>query len=234
MLRRTHTSLQKGKKTVANTGLAVCRTTIQFNKKDIHGRVARKKPSLQPEHKIKYQNLCFSGLSFMSSLSFAFCIPMCFLYSKSPCVLVSAVCYLIDCCIPQVFSIVCHYLPVSVLIKPQCFSFWLLVLLMPFCTCTFLPTPGSSLLYLFCVFPVSGFSFSVFALTDFPRLALDSVLLDFPSGTSALPDCSLVLTPACVLDLSARPIKHLPLELYLESAHGSSVPDSDIKYLKYA
>ena len=61
-----------------------------------------------------------------------------------------------------------------------------------------------------------------------PRLALDfCVLLDFPSGTFALSDCSLVLTPACVLDLSSCPIKHLPLELYLESAHDSSVPDSD-------
>ena len=97
---------------------------------------------------------------------FEFCLfyPSVLSIVQSPCVLVSAVSHLIDCFIPQVFSIVCHYLPVSVLFKPQCFSFWLLVRLILFCTCTFLPTPGSSLLCLcdFCLSICLFFWISVF------------------------------------------------------------------------
>ena len=109
------------------------------------------------------------------------------------------------------------------LFKPQCFSFWLLVHLIPFCTRTFLPTPGSSL---FCLLSV-WHSVSCFF---WPRLHCFWLWFwIFSSGTFALLDCSLVLTSVCVLDLSACPIKHLPLELHPESAHGSSVPDSDTR-----
>ena len=121
---------------------------------------------------------------------------------QSPCVLVSDVCHLIDCFIPQVFSIVCHYLPVSVLFKPQCFSFWLLVHLIFFCTCPILPTPGSSLLCL-CDFCLSvsvcfledlSFLDSCLALFGFLALVCDFVLLPHL-------DCSSVLSSACLLDL---------------------------------
>ena len=93
---------------------------------------------------------------------FEFCLlnPSAFRSPVSLCVSLS--CVSSHCFIPQVFSIVCHYLPVSVLFKPQCFSFWLPVCLILFCTFTFLPTPGSNLLRLFSAFPVSGFLFSVF------------------------------------------------------------------------
>ena len=83
---------------------------------------------------------------------FEFCLlyPSVLSIVQSPCVLVSAVSCLIDCIIPQVFAIVCLIISQSLLFKPQCFSFWLLVCLIQLCVCTFpiFPTPGSSLLSL--------------------------------------------------------------------------------------
>ena len=56
ILRRTNTTAKELQKRVAATGLAVHRTTIQciLNNKDLHGRVARKKPFLRPQNKIRH------------------------------------------------------------------------------------------------------------------------------------------------------------------------------------
>ena len=51
-----HIPAKELQKRVTATYPAVHRTTIQrnLNNKDLHGRVARKKPFLRPQHKIKH------------------------------------------------------------------------------------------------------------------------------------------------------------------------------------
>ena len=160
--------------------------------------------------------ICVFLFCYLSKL-FEFCLlyPSVLSIVQSPCVLVSAVSCLIDCFIPQVFSIVCHYLPVSVLFIPQCFSFWLLVRLIPFC----------GILCLLCLLSV-WHSVSWFF---WPRLHCYLTLI---FGFSLWYFCSVGLLFGfhlclCLGSLFACLIKHLPLERHPESARGSSVPDSD-------
>ena len=82
---------------------------------------------------MQLHHVCLSSITMALNLFFCFIhlsklFEFCLLYPsvlsvvQSPCVLISAVCHLIDCIFPQVFSIVCHYLPVSVLFILQLFS----------------------------------------------------------------------------------------------------------------